>query len=181
MPALPARHRSVGTSTAQAVRRQDHRADPVQQHRRTATGLNWTKTRVKALRISHGITAFGASAIETVGAEDHGARPPACVVTVVEAAQMRRQQIHPLPMTHRWLRDGSIIGEHAPRPGKSGSTSSYATDSVPTPKGFVLVVGDHEWDTRNGPYRWDGASRRPPVPCHEYFDYQGGRHRLSRA
>jgi hypothetical protein len=40
------------------------------QHRRTATGLTWTKTRVKALRVSYGIPAHRDS--HDVG-QTHGA------------------------------------------------------------------------------------------------------------
>ena len=74
------------------------------QHRRTATGLTWTKTRVKTLRVSHSITGFNASVIETVGADDHDAR----VVTVPQAAEILDVSKYTI---YRWLRDGFIIGE----------------------------------------------------------------------
>ena len=40
------------------------------QRRRTATGLGWTKIRVKSLRVSHGISAYEPDDTETVGAQD---------------------------------------------------------------------------------------------------------------
>jgi hypothetical protein len=40
------------------------------QRRRTATGLGWTQSRVKSLRVSHGISTYEPDDTETVGAQD---------------------------------------------------------------------------------------------------------------
>jgi predicted DNA-binding transcriptional regulator AlpA len=74
------------------------------QHRRTATGLSWTKTRVKTLRVSHGIPAHHPPQPETVGADDQDVT----VVTVPQAAEILGVSKYTL---YRWLRDGFVIGE----------------------------------------------------------------------
>jgi biotin operon repressor len=73
------------------------------QHRRTATGLEWTKTRVKTTRISHAIPAF-AGQPQTVGADQQDDD----VVTAEEAGR----QLGVSKFTiYRWLRQGFITGE----------------------------------------------------------------------
>jgi DNA invertase Pin-like site-specific DNA recombinase/predicted DNA-binding transcriptional regulator AlpA/biotin operon repressor len=74
------------------------------QHRRTATGLNWTKTRVKSLRVSHNIPAHQPPTPEIVGADDQDG----VVVTAPRAAQMLGVSKYTI---YRWLRDGFIVGE----------------------------------------------------------------------
>jgi DNA invertase Pin-like site-specific DNA recombinase len=74
------------------------------QRRRTATGLNWTKTRVKALRVSHRIAAYQPPQPETVGPNGHDV----AVVTVPKAAEILGVSKHTI---YRWLRDGFIVGE----------------------------------------------------------------------
>jgi hypothetical protein len=72
------------------------------QHRRTATGLTWTKTRVKALRISHGIPAHQHNQPVGGGIQDED------VVTAEEAG--RRLGVSKFTI-YRWLREGFIAGE----------------------------------------------------------------------
>jgi predicted DNA-binding transcriptional regulator AlpA len=74
------------------------------QRRRTATGLGWTKTRVKSLRVSHGIPAYEPAKTETVGADQQDD----CVVTVPQAAELLGISKHTI---YRWLREGFITGE----------------------------------------------------------------------
>jgi predicted DNA-binding transcriptional regulator AlpA len=74
------------------------------QRRRTATGLNWTKTRVKTLRISHGISAYQPPAPENVGADGQDV----VVVTAPNAAEILGVSKYTI---YRWLRDGFLIGE----------------------------------------------------------------------
>jgi DNA invertase Pin-like site-specific DNA recombinase len=71
------------------------------QHRKTGTGLPFTRSRVKTLRVSRGIPAFQP---ETVGpgSED------VAVVTVAEAERLLRVGKVTI---YRWLRDGFITGE----------------------------------------------------------------------
>lgn len=73
------------------------------QGRRTATGLGWTKTHVKALRAAKGIPAHQPPA-ETVGASSEDVD----VVTISEAE--RRLGVSRVTL-YRWLRTGFIIGE----------------------------------------------------------------------
>jgi DNA invertase Pin-like site-specific DNA recombinase/predicted DNA-binding transcriptional regulator AlpA len=72
------------------------------QHRRTATGLTWTKTRVKALRISHGIPAHKDNQPVGGGIQDDD------VVTADEAGQRLGVSKYTI---YRWLREGFIAGE----------------------------------------------------------------------
>ena len=74
------------------------------QRRRTATGLTWTKTRVKNLRVSHRIPACPPGEPETVGGD--GQDVP--VVTVPQAAAQLGVSTYTI---YRWLRDGFITGE----------------------------------------------------------------------
>jgi DNA invertase Pin-like site-specific DNA recombinase len=72
------------------------------QHRRTGTGLPFTKGRVHSLRISRSIPAYQPP--ETVTADDDDA----VVVTVAEAERLLRVGKVTI---YRWLRDGFITGE----------------------------------------------------------------------
>lgn len=72
------------------------------QGRRTATGLSWTNSHVKALRDSPGIPAYPPA--ESVGASSDDAQ----VVTINEAE--RRLGVSRVTL-YRWLRDGFIVGE----------------------------------------------------------------------
>ena len=73
------------------------------QKRRTGTGLSFTKTRVKSLRVSRSIPAFE-PAPETVTADGDDA----VVVTVVEAQQLLGVGKVTI---YRWLTDGFLTGE----------------------------------------------------------------------
>jgi DNA invertase Pin-like site-specific DNA recombinase len=71
------------------------------QHRQTGTGLPFTKSRVKTLRVSRGIPAFQP---ETVGPGSQDA----VVVTVAEAERVLGVGKVTI---YRWLRDGFLTGE----------------------------------------------------------------------
>ena len=74
-----------------------------QQNRRTATGLPFRKTHVRALRARHGIPGYQAPpANVTPGCQD------AAVVSITEAA---RQLGVSTATIYRWLRDGFVTGE----------------------------------------------------------------------
>jgi predicted DNA-binding transcriptional regulator AlpA len=73
------------------------------QGRRTATGLGWTKTHVKALRVARGIPAYQPLQQPVSGPGDD-----ADVVTINEAE--RRLGVSRVTL-YRWLRDGFIVGE----------------------------------------------------------------------
>lgn len=74
------------------------------QGRRTASGLNWTKTRVAALRTSRGIPAHQPPPTPIVGDGDQDG-----VVVTISAAE---KILHVSNVTlYRWLRDGFIVGE----------------------------------------------------------------------
>lgn len=71
------------------------------QRRRTATGLRFTKTKVRDLRVSRGIPAFQPTAVTPT--DDHEQ-----VVTIAAAEQL----LHVSRATlYRWLADGFITGE----------------------------------------------------------------------
>ena len=73
------------------------------QGRRTGTGLSWTQSRVKTLRISRAIPAYQPIA-PAVTPGDHNA----VVVTIAEAERL----LHVSKVTiYRWLRDGFVVGE----------------------------------------------------------------------
>jgi DNA invertase Pin-like site-specific DNA recombinase len=72
------------------------------QGRRTATGLTWTKSHVKALRTARGIPACQPP--ETVSSASEDAE----VVTINEAE--RRLGVSRVTL-YRWLRDGFMVGE----------------------------------------------------------------------
>ena len=103
--------RTTSEDTVQLVRRlAGHYDDKTialvlsKQHRRTSTGLTWTKSRVKALRVSRGIPAFQPPQSSTVsdGEQD---------VTVVTIAEAERVLNVTKATLYRWLRDGFITGE----------------------------------------------------------------------
>jgi DNA invertase Pin-like site-specific DNA recombinase/transposase-like protein len=74
-----------------------------QQNRRTATGLPFRKTHVRALRARHGIPGYQAPPGNvTPGCQD------ATVVSITEAA---RQLGVSTATIYRWLRDGFVTGE----------------------------------------------------------------------
>jgi DNA invertase Pin-like site-specific DNA recombinase len=102
--------RATSEDTVTLVRRLAERYDDKtiaqilsRQHRRTGTGLTWTKARVKTLRISRGIPAFQPEP-ETVSA----AGQDVLVVTIAEAERILDVTKGTL---YRWLRDGFITGE----------------------------------------------------------------------
>ena len=74
------------------------------QHRRTSTGLSWTKTRVKALRVSRHIPACPPPEPPAVGADGQDVS----VVTVPQAAALLGISKYTI---YRWLRQGFITGE----------------------------------------------------------------------
>ena len=71
------------------------------QHRRTGTGLPFTKSRVQSLRVSRGIPAYQPA--ENVAADGDDA----VVVTVAEAERLLGVSKVTI---YRWLRDGFITG-----------------------------------------------------------------------
>jgi DNA invertase Pin-like site-specific DNA recombinase len=74
------------------------------QGRRTASGLNWTKTRVAALRTSRGIPTHQPPPTPIVGDGDQDG-----VVVTISAAE---KILHVSKVTlYRWLRDGFLVGE----------------------------------------------------------------------
>jgi biotin operon repressor len=73
------------------------------QHRLTGTGLSFTKTRVKSLRVSRGIPAFQPTP-ETVGTSGDDA----VVVTVAQAQNLLGVGKVTI---YRWLTDGFLTGE----------------------------------------------------------------------
>jgi predicted DNA-binding transcriptional regulator AlpA len=73
------------------------------QHRRTATGLPWTRTRVTSIRAQHGIPACQRTT-ENVGP----AGQDVLVVTITKAEKILGVSRETL---YRWLRDGFITGE----------------------------------------------------------------------
>jgi hypothetical protein len=76
------------------------------QRRRTGTGLTFTKTRVKSLRVARGIPAYQppADTPESVGAKGDDS----AVVTIAEA---ERLFCVGKATVYRWLKDGFLIGE----------------------------------------------------------------------
>jgi DNA invertase Pin-like site-specific DNA recombinase len=75
------------------------------QHRRTATGLAWTRDRVSSLRRSHGIAHCPAPAPD---ANVSGSRHDDLMASVPQAAQNLGVDKTTI---YRWLRDGFITGE----------------------------------------------------------------------
>ena len=74
------------------------------QHRRTATGLTWTKTRVRSLRVSKGIPAY--VPLEPENVSGSGQDNP--MLTVPQAAAELGISKYTI---YRWLREGFITGE----------------------------------------------------------------------
>ena len=78
------------------------------QGRRTASGLNWTKTRVAALRTSRGIPAHQPPPTPTPPPNVGDGDQDGVVVTISAAEKI----LHVSKVTlYRWLRDGFILGE----------------------------------------------------------------------
>ena len=110
MPASGRHGRVTSEDTLDLVRRLASRYDDTtiaqilgQQNRRTATGLPFRKTHVRALRARHGIPGYQAPPGNvTPGCED------AAVVSITEAA---RQLGVSTATIYRWLRDGFVTGE----------------------------------------------------------------------
>lgn len=73
------------------------------QHRTTGTDQPWTKTRVKALRVSRGIPAYQPPTENVVPDDQDGV-----VVTITNAEKLLGVSKVTI---YRWLRDGFIIGE----------------------------------------------------------------------
>ena len=73
------------------------------QHRRTATGLAWTRDRVSSLRRSNGIPHCPDTAENVSGSGDHGV-----MASVPQTAQLLGVDKTTI---YRWLRDGFITGE----------------------------------------------------------------------
>ena len=81
------------------------------QHRRTATGLTWTNTRVKAMRVARGIPAHQPVTQPATGPDGDpvgGGGQDDDVVTAEEAG--RRLGVSKFTI-YRWLREGFITGE----------------------------------------------------------------------
>src|SRR6266566_755287 len=110
MPASGRHGRVTSEDTLDLIRRLASRYDDTtiaqilsQQNRRTATGLPFRKTHVRALRARHGIPGYQAPpANVTPGCQD------ATVVSITEAA---RQLGVSSATIYRWLRDGFVTGE----------------------------------------------------------------------
>ena len=76
------------------------------QHRRTGTGLTFTKSRVQSLRVSRGIPSHRPPDTVPTDGDDDG--DDAVVVTVAEAERLLGVGKVTI---YRWLRDGFITGE----------------------------------------------------------------------
>lgn len=102
--------RSTNEDTAALVRRLvEHYDDTTialilsRQRRRTATGLTFTKARVKSLRVARGIPAHQPPTQDVGPVEDD-----AVVVTIAEAERLLGVGKVTL---YRWLKDGFLVGE----------------------------------------------------------------------
>jgi len=110
IPASGRHSRVTSEDTLDLIRRLASRYDDAtiaqilsQQNRRTATGLAFRKTHVRALRARHGIPEYQAPpANVTPGCQD------ATVVSITEAG---RQLGVSSATIYRWLRDGFVTGE----------------------------------------------------------------------
>ncbi len=111
------------------------------QHQRTATGLAWTKTRVRSLRVSKGIPAhIPPEAGNVGGGSDDGPCSPS-------RRQPPNSASASTPSSGGCATDSSPASSSPPpRPGGSASTRPSATRSHPRP--------------RPAGYRWT----RPPPP-----------------
>jgi hypothetical protein len=110
MPASGHHGRTTSEDTISLIRRLAQHYDDTtiaqilgQQNRRTATGLAFRKTHVRALRTYHGIPGYQAPAENvTPGCDD------AIVVSIAEAG--RHLSVSSATI-YRWLRDGFVTGE----------------------------------------------------------------------
>ena len=110
MPASGKHGRTTSEDTLDLIRRLASRYDDTtiaqilgQQNRRTATGLAFRKTHVRALRAYHGIPGYQPPPENvTPGCQD------AAVVSITEAG---RQLGVSSATIYRWLRDGFVTGE----------------------------------------------------------------------
>jgi transposase-like protein len=110
MPASGKHGRTTSEDTLALIRRLAQHYDDTtiaqilgQQNRRTATGLPFRKTHVRALRTYHGIPAYQPPP-ENVTPGCHDA-------AVVSIAQAARQLGVSSATIYRWLRDGFVTGE----------------------------------------------------------------------
>jgi DNA invertase Pin-like site-specific DNA recombinase len=101
--------RTTDEDTIEIVRRLAERYDDrtiaavlSKQGRRTGTGLAFTKTRVKSLRVSRGIPAYAPPAVVTPTDDDEP------VVSITQAEKLLGVSRVTL---YRWLADGFIVGE----------------------------------------------------------------------
>jgi transposase len=101
--------RTTDEDTIEIVRRLAERYDDrtiaavlSKQGRRTGTGLAFTKTRVKSLRVSRGIPAYAPPAVVTPTDDDEP------VVSITQAEKLLGISRVTL---YRWLADGFIVGE----------------------------------------------------------------------
>jgi len=104
----PAHFRTTDEGTVDLVRRLAERYDDKtiaavlsKQGRRTGTGLTFTKTRVKTLRVSRGIPACQPPAVTSTDDDVQ-------VVSIAAAERLLRVNRTTL---YRWLHDGFITGE----------------------------------------------------------------------
>ena len=122
--------RTTDEDTVDLVRRLADRYDDKaiaavlsRQGRRTGTGLLFTKTRVKSLRLSRGIAAYQPPAVTP--AHDDGQ-----VVSITKAEQILGVSRVTL---YRWMHDGFIAGEQL-TPGAPGTFGSPTTSSPHRPR-----------------------------------------------
>ena len=110
MPSSGRHGRVTSEDTLELIRRLAHHYDDTtiaqilgQQNRRTATGLAFRKTHVRALRAYHGIPEYQAP--------PGNVRPGCQDAIVVSIAEAGRQLGVSSATIYRWLRDGFITGE----------------------------------------------------------------------
>src|SRR6266576_1803093 len=110
IPASGKHGRTTSEDTLALIRRLAPRYDDTtiaqilgQQNRRTATGLPFRKTHVKALRAYHGIPEYQAPPANV--------RPGCQDATVVSITEAGRQLGVSSATIYRWLRDGFVTGE----------------------------------------------------------------------
>jgi DNA invertase Pin-like site-specific DNA recombinase len=105
------------------------------QHRRTGTGLPFTKSRIKSLRVSRGIPAHQPDNTVSPAGDDDGHD-----VVVVSVAEAERLLGVGKVTIYRWLRDGFITGEQltAGAPWRIRIDQAVRDRVVPTiPDGWV--------------------------------------------
>ena len=134
MPASGHHRRATSEDTLDLIRRLASHYDDTtiaqilgQQHRRTATGLAFRKTHVRALRTYHRIPGYQAPPGNvTPGCQD------AIVVSIAEAG--RQLGVSSATSTGGYATASSPASSSPPEPpGRSASTSSSATGSGPRP------------------------------------------------